>query len=64
LAGATRLGDTHGNAFAEATMLTSGTVGQDLFSSLTRSQTLPKKLYAGIMWAEPESGRFARIPLR
>jgi hypothetical protein len=63
LAGATRLGDTNGYAFGEATMLTSGTVGQDLFSSQTRSQTLPEKLYAGALWAEPGTGRSARLTL-
>ena len=63
LAGATRLGESNAYAFGEATMLTSGTVGQDLFSSQTRSQTLPEKLYGGVLWAEPGTGQSARLTL-
>lgn len=63
LAGATRLGNSNAYAFGEATMLTSGTFGQDLFSSETRSKTLPEKLYAGVLWAEAGSGQSARLTL-
>jgi hypothetical protein len=60
-AGATRLGDTPAYAFGEATLLTSGAVGQDLFTSDTRTKTLPEKAYAGVLWAQPGTQRAAKL---
>lgn len=42
-------------------MLTSGTVGHDLFTSETRTKTLPEKAYAGVLWAQEGAGRTLRL---
>ena len=61
IAGATQLGDTDAYAFGELTMLRSGTLGHDLFSSETRTKTLPEKAYAGALWAQEGAGRTLRL---
>lgn len=61
LAGATRLGDTPGYAFGEVSALTSGSTGQDLFRSDTRSKTLLEKAYAGVLWDQPGTQTGARL---
>lgn len=60
LAGGLRLSDASTYAFAEVTGLTSGSTGQDLFRSDTRSKTLMEKAYAGVLWADPQTKRAAR----
>lgn len=61
LAGAARLGDTPAYAYGEATALTSGSAGQDLFRSDTRGTTRFEKAYAGALWDLPGSGHAARV---
>lgn len=62
LAGATQLGASRAYVYGEVTGLTSGSTGQDLFRSDTRSKTLLEKAHAGLLWSDPDggiSGRFA-----
>lgn len=61
IAGAAQLGGTPAYAFGEATMLTSGSTGRDLFRSDTRSKTLPEKAYAGLLWTQPDTQTAVRV---
>jgi hypothetical protein len=63
LAGATRLGASPTYAFGEFTALTSGSTGQDLFRSDTRTKTLVEKAYAGLLWDQPGEQRGARVSI-
>ena len=46
---------------AKLTGMTSGATGQDLFRSDTRTETLWEKVYGGVLWAQPEDKRSARL---
>ncbi|MBN8494429.1 MAG: alginate export family protein [Burkholderiales bacterium] len=61
IAGATRFGAPDLYLYGEATGMTSGATGQDLFRSDTRTETLWEKVYAGVLWAQPETQRSARL---
>ncbi len=61
ISGAAQLGNTTLYAFGEASLLTSGTIGQDLFRSDARTRTLPEKAYGGFLWAQTDSQSAARL---
>ena len=61
LAGATRVAAPDLYVYGELTGMSSAATGQDLFRSDTRSRTLLEKAYAGVLWAQPEHERSARL---
>ena len=61
IAGATRFGGPDLYLYGEATGMTSGATGQDLFRSDTRTETMWEKVYGGVLWAQPEEKRSARL---
>ena len=61
LAGATRIAAPDLYVYGEATGLTSAATGHDLFRSDTRTSTQWEKVYAGVLWAQPEEKRSARL---
>jgi hypothetical protein len=63
LAGATRLTAPDLYLYGELTGMPSAATGQDLFRSDTRTKTLLEKAYAGVLWAQPEHRRSARLSL-
>jgi hypothetical protein len=61
VAGATRVGAPDLYVFGELTGMTSAATGQDLFRSDTRTLTTWEKVYAGVLWAEADTHRSARL---
>ena len=61
IAGATRFALPDLYLYGELTGMTSGATGQDLFRSDTRTETLWEKVYGGVLWAQPEHQRSARL---
>lgn len=61
VAGATRFAAPDLYVYGELTGMTSAATGQDLFRSDTRTKTMWEKVYAGVLWAEPEHKRSARL---
>jgi hypothetical protein len=61
VAGASRIVSPDLYTFGELTAMTSGATGQDLFRSDTRTETLWEKVYGGVLWAQPDHQRSARL---
>jgi hypothetical protein len=61
IAGASRVAAPDLYLFGEATAMTSAATGQDLFRSDTRTETQWEKVYSGLLWAQPEDKRSARL---
>ncbi len=61
LAGAVRLGELPATVFGEATGLSSGATGHDLFRSDTRFRTATEKAYAGLAWVGSSRERYLRL---
>jgi hypothetical protein len=61
IAGATRFALPDLYLFGELTGMSSGATGQDLFRSDTRTETMWEKVYGGVLWAQPEQKRSARL---
>jgi hypothetical protein len=61
LAGASRFALPDLYVYGELTGMTSAATGQDLFRSDTRSETMWEKVYGGVLWAQPEQRRSARL---
>lgn len=61
VAGAVRLGELPATVFAEATAVSSGATGHDLFRSDTRFRTAPEKAYAGLAWVGASREHYLRL---
>lgn len=61
LAGATRFALPDLFLYGELTGMTSAATGQDLFRSDTRTATMWETVYGGVLWAQPEYKRSARL---
>ena len=61
LAGATRVASPDLYLYGEATGMTSAPTGHDLFRSDTRTATMWERAYGGVLWAQPEEKRSARL---
>lgn len=61
VAGASRIAGPDLYVYGELTGMTSAATGQDLFRSDTRTLTAWEKVYGGVLWAQPEDKRSARV---
>ena len=61
IGGATRIGDSRFFAFGAASGLLSFSRGQDIFTESRRQIVRPEKGYAGLLYADPDSGTSAKL---